>query len=249
MSKAAGLSSQGTSLSLARNLTRWFQSGAYLYHSRSDGFPSSTSLTTMFQEVVSPRLSLLQLVTHSEGGTSVLWGGQFFANPLSVGVEYQTIYAPFRPGNPFRQVLLLSLRIQPFSFFQLNTGTFIAPGGFVKYTTYGQALTYRDTGGFGGPEIHKFEKYVVRGTVVDEEGHPVSGVALRVDKDLVFTNADGEFFVRKKRDRAVTLDVELAEFLGPGIFEIVHCPCTTIPRTEDDGTSVRIVVRKQLRQQ
>jgi len=244
MSRAGGMSSEGTSVSLAGNLMRWLQGGAYLYHSRSNGFPSSTSITTMFQEVVSPRLSLLQLVSHSDGGTSLSWGGQFFANPFSVGVEYQTVYAPFRPGNPFRQVLLLNLRIQPLSFFQLNTGTYVAPGGFVKYTTYGQALAYRDTSGFSGPESYKFGKYVIRGRVTDEAGNAINGAALRVGRDLVFTNVEGKFFVRKKKDRPVTLDVALEEFLIPGVFEVVDCPRTAVPSLTNAETLVRVVVRE-----
>ena len=79
---------------------------------------------------------------------------------------------------------------------------------------------------------------------IDEAGNPINGAALRVDRDLVFTNLEGEFFVRKKKDHPVKLDVALGDFLRPGVFETVECPRTAVPSLTNAETLVRVVLRE-----
>jgi hypothetical protein len=78
---------------------------------------------------------------------------------------------------------------------------------------------------------------------VDEQGQPVPGAALRIDKDLVFTNSEGEFFVRRKSAKSCPLEVVQAEFLAPGLFDVVSGPSSVTPLKEGSETPVVVLLR------
>jgi hypothetical protein len=238
-----GITTQGTSLSVSRDFAHRFQASAYLFHGRSERQSSSTSLLASLREAISPRLSLLQTVTESAGHTSVAFGGDILTNPVAIGVSYQTVFEPFRTGNPFRQVLLLSLRIQPHGNLLVNLGSYVAPDGSVKYTGYGQTSISRGEAASAPSSMVGLAKYVIRGRVVDEQGQPVPGAALRIDKDLVFTNSEGEFFVRRKSAKSCPLEVVQAEFLTPGVFDVVSGPSSVTPLKEGSETPVVVLLR------
>lgn len=243
-SKVRGIGTEGTSFSVGRNFADRFDATAYLLHSRSDRSPSSTSVLAMLREVLTPRISLLQTVTQSGGRTSAAFGGDFHSNPVSIGVSYQTVYSPFRTGNAFRQVLLLNLRLQPSGNFLVNLGSYVAPDGSVKYTAYGSTFVYHGQQEPGTPPTFKFPKYTVRGRVVDQEGQPVAGAAVRIDGDVLFSNSAGVFFLRKKKARSCRVEVLLDQFLVPGSFEVVSFPATVIPSIEESETPILIIVRR-----
>lgn len=238
-----GTNTEGTLFSVGRDFAGRVQANVYLFHSTSRGLPGSTSVLPMVREVISPRLSLLQTVNHSAGHTSVSFGGDLLSNPISIGVQYQTVYSPFQTRNPFRQVLLLSVRFHPFGNVSVNASSYVAPDGSVKYTTSGQTFLYRDQPTENVPQRSGIPKFVVRGRVVDENGSPVSGAALRIDGELTFTNSAGTFFVRKKKARPCNLEVALADFLVPGSFGVVSAPTEVVPTKQETGTAVLITIR------
>jgi len=240
-----GSRNTGTSLSVGRGFAGRLELGANLFHSRPNRGSSSTTLVGNLREVISPRLSLLQLVTHSNGQTSVSFGGDFLSNRLTIGVEYQTLYVPFRVGNPFKQALVLNLRLQPFGNFRVNAGTFVAPNGAVKYTLSSGTYLYRnhEIRGSEAATAVTLPKYMVRGRVTDEEGKAVRGATLRIGSDTVFTDSQGRFFIRKGKATTYRLEVLLEEFLAPGPFEVVSAPSTVISTREEGAPEVTIVVR------
>ena len=242
-SRLLGTSAHGTSLGLGRDFAGRFQVNSYLYHSRFDGTPSITTFVNTFREVISPRLSLLQVVTDTQGRTSVSYGGEFVSNPVAFGVDYQTIYSSFRTGDAFHQVLLLHVRLQPFGSAQINAASYVAPDGSVKYTTYGNTMLYRGETGAGTALNFKLPKYIVSGRVLDEGGHPVAGAALRIGDDLVFSNSEGEFFLRKKKNRPCRVQVALSEFLVPDGFVIVSSPAVVAPSEQRSENPITITLR------
>jgi len=245
-SRVLGVSSVGTTLSLGRDILRRLQVDANLFHNRPGLGPTSTVLVGTVREVVSPRLSLLQVVTNSNGRPSMSFGGNFLSNRVTVGVEYQTLYVPFRVGNQFKQALVLNLRVNPFGNVQVNAGTFVTPDGSVKYTVSGSEFLYHNGGVSGGPpptagRIHKF---VVRGRVVNDQGAPVAGATLRIDGEVAFTDSQGEFFVRKSKRKSYDLHVLVHEFLTPGRFEVVSAPERVAAEPEEAAREVTVVVRR-----
>jgi hypothetical protein len=243
-SKTSSLAGTGTSISVFRAISDRLQTGVYLFHSRLDHLSSLTSQVGMLREVISSHLSLTELVNHANGGTTVSWGGEFISNPLSFGVNYETVYSVFSPQNPFRQVLLLNIRFQPLSMFQINAGTYVGPDGTVKYTTYGQASGYRGSYAPESSVSYKFPKYIISGHVVDEKQAPLYGIALLINNRLVFTDRDGYFFALIRKRRPARLAVSPEESTLPGHFEVVSCPTSAVPSIASSPASILIVLQK-----
>jgi hypothetical protein len=238
-----GKHTEGTQFSVGRDFAQRVQANVYLLHSTSQGRPSSTSVLPTVREVISPRFSLLQTVNLSAGNTSVSFGGDFLSNPISIGVQYQTVYSPFQTGNPFRQVLLLSFRFRPFGNFSINASSYVAPDGSVKYTTSGHTFLYRDEPAQNAPQRFGIPAYIISGRVVDEDGNPVSGAALRIDGELTFTNSVGAFFVRRKKARPCHLEVALPDFLVRGAFDVISAPTEVEATKKENENAVLITIR------
>jgi hypothetical protein len=90
-------------------------------------------------------------------------------------------------------------------------------------------------------------RYVVRGTVRDTEGNPVEGAAVAVGGEVVYTNSSGEFFLRARYPRRLTLKILADEFLLPGQWEPVTVPGEVIAADESRAEAVRIILRRAQR--
>jgi hypothetical protein len=97
--------------------------------------------------------------------------------------------------------------------------------------------------GLGGPgrtvTFQNMGKYRIEGVVVDEQGLPVAGAAIRLGKEFVFSDAAGNFFLHVKRDMAVPLAVVPGEFTSPGSWVVVSAPGRATP-----GESVKVIARR-----
>lgn len=238
--------SQGTLFSAGRRIGSRLSSDFTFLHSRSIRGVRTNTLTADFRETLSPRLSLLQVITHSDGQNTLSFGGDFVSNRLAIGITYQTLFVPFARGNPFQQTLAFHIQLQLFGNAHLSAETFTQPDGTVKYSVYGGTFLYRQEGLLaetGAPPI-SFPKYVIRGRVVDSEGRLVSGAALRIGKDVVFTDSQGEFFLRERKRRSYPLEVLSKQFLVPGNFEVVSAPKSVTPEPEGKAAEVTITVRR-----
>jgi hypothetical protein len=244
-SHVLGARSTGASFSAGRKLFDRLQvNGNWLWNRPAHG-RVLTSLLGTFREIISPRLSLLQLVNNSQGRTSVSYGGEFVSNRVTIGVEYQTLYVPFLTGSQFKQAVVLNLHLRPFGNYQFNAGSYVAPDGTVRYTAYGGTFLYRgNLGGANASSSVTLYKYIVRGRVVDEEGRSVRGAALRVDGELVFSDSSGEFFVRKKHAATFALEVLPDQFLVPGRYEVVSAPTKVATAPDELAKEVTVVVRR-----
>jgi hypothetical protein len=244
-SQVVGLRSRGASFTVGRDiLSRVQASGNFLWNRAGNARPLTSVLGT-FREKISPRLSLLQLVNHSQGRTTASFGGNLVSNRISIGVEYQTLYLPFRTGNQFKQALVLNIQLRPFGNVQLNAGTYVAPDGSVRYTAYGRTFLYNgNLNGTPSGQAVNLHRYVVRGRVIDAEGNPVRGAALRIDGEMAFTDSAGDFFVRKKKRQAFQLEVLVDQFIVPGRFEVVSAPASVRAEPDDSAGLITIVVRR-----
>ena len=246
-SNVMGMASQGASFSAGRDVfSHLHVTGNYLWN-RAGNMQSFSSLFGTFRETISPRLNFLQNVTHSSGQTNVSFGGNFVSNRVTVGVEYQTLYLPFLTGNQFRQALVLNFQFRPFGNYAFNAGSYVTPDGRVKYTAYGGTYMYRGAMGGGPPGAMtavSFHKYLVQGKVVDEAGKPIRGAALRIDKDIVFSDSDGVFISRRRRPGMVSLEILLDQFIVPGKFEVVSVPSPVKSEPEDSAKEIIVVLRR-----
>ena len=229
----------------SRDLTRWLQTDVYLLRVWSPEPSRSTTPIIRLREFLSPRVSLLQVLTRANGRTTASFGGALTSGLTTLGLDYQVVHTPYRPTQPFVQTVALNVRV-PLGSYRLSAASFVSPDGRVNYT--GSASTFFYTGtALSGPtrpvEI-KFERYIIQGTVVDEDGRPVEGAAMEIGGAAVFTDSRGHFFHRLSGTRPVPLRILLDDFLTPGQFAVVSAPTTATPRMERESTPVRVVVRR-----
>ena len=244
-SRTPGTRSASSYVSASRDITRWLETELYLLRVWSPSPARSTTPILHLREFITPRASLLQVVTRASGRTTVAFGGAFASGLTTIGVDYQVIHTPYRPRAPFAQTIALNVRL-PLGNYRVSAASFVTPDGRVNYTGSANTFFYAGDvlGGGNRPVEIKFERYNVEGTVVDESGVAVEGAAIDVGGSTVFTDSQGRFFVRRSSKRAAAVRVLVDEFLAAGQFEVVSTPATVTPRVERESTPVRIVVRR-----
>jgi len=244
VSETPGGGSTGYSLGLGRDLGPMFRATASLLHSIPNRGVPVTMLVGTVRETVSPRLSLSQTMTHTDGNTTVSFGGNLLSNFLSFGAEYQTVYLPFADGNPFRQALMLHIRLQAIGNVQMNVDSHLGPDGVVRYTAYGSQ--YLCGGGQSpAPEQNpELLRYVVRGRVRDEAGAPVAGAALEIGGEVVYSDEQGSFFARRKKAGEVALNVLLDQFLTAQPYRVIDAPPRVSAGAEDADSDLMIILHR-----
>jgi hypothetical protein len=146
-------------------------------------------------------------------------------------------------GNaPLQSSLVATLHLQvPWKSVSLNLASGVTPDGKVRYGIDGTTFLGEGLGGTSHQGCCCCNgKYLITGEVRDDQGQPVAGAALRIGKEMVFTDSAGTFFLRVNRDRPVPLAVMPEEFTAPGIWLVVTAPANAVP-----AFTARIVVRRQ----
>ncbi|MBZ5641516.1 MAG: carboxypeptidase-like regulatory domain-containing protein [Acidobacteriia bacterium] len=237
-----------TLLGVHRDITSRLAAGVDYMASSFRNQPASKSLVGTVREILSPRIGLTQLITHTAGQTSVSYGGTFVSNRVTVSAEYETLFFPFSaPGTPqFRQVMVLGLHFQLPYGIQANYGTDVSTNGQVHYSAYGTSIGYRTIkGGSGGPQLAgAFYSNVARGRVMDPSGQPVAGAAILVGKTLAFSDSSGKFLVRMKSPGEQPLQVSLDDFTAPGAFAVVSAPPKVRVAREDSAQEYEVIVKR-----
>jgi hypothetical protein len=232
----------GEDFSVSRSVTRNVEASVNYFRALSGPRPRSSNLSGTVRETISPKLSMLQVVTHSRGNTNVMFGGSYAVNRFAVSVDYQTLYLPFA-ANPFQQGVSVTLRLRLFGNFEVNGQTFRSSDGKLRYSAGASTLLIHNLqkGGNGG-EVFTMPKFVVRGHVRDQSGAPIEGAALRIGDELVYTNAYGEFLVRQKKAGLLRLEIVLGEFLNTLRFRVIAAPPTVTAEPDNSAPDVLIVL-------
>ena len=240
-SESPGAGGVGASIGAGRDVASFLRLDASLQHSDPRRSRAVTSLLGHLRERLSERLRLEQIVTTTKNHTTVSFGGSFLSNPITIGLEYQTIYLPFATRGGFDQALMLTLRLQPGGNLQGNLASYLGPDGRVRYTAYGHQYFYG--GGEAPPPAARLHRNLVRGRVLDEAGGPVAGAALRIGEETVFTDSRGTFFLRVRKEAGYPLEVLLDQFLAAGRYEVIEAPATVHSRPEEEAPEVIITLR------
>ena len=238
-SRSPGGGGTGTAFTIGRDLPLRSRSEFSVQRSNPRHGPHATSLLGTLRENLSTRFQTVQVLTHTEGHTTASFGGSFLSNPVTVGVEYQTIFLPFGERSGFEQAAMVTVRLQPWGNLQANVSSYVGPDGRVRYTAYGNDYLYR--GENAAPQRISFTRNIVRGRVLDESGNPVPGAALRIGGTLVFTDSRGSFFLRFPKAGDYPLEVALEQFLTARRFEVVDA--APIVRAVDEAEAGEIVIR------
>jgi hypothetical protein len=240
--------SSAMSFGVRRMLTRHFEAGVDFLRSGLEKNPAQHSVIGNLREIVNSRFSLNQVISHNNGQTTVDFGGSFISNFLSVSVDYQPVFLPFvqSSGGQFKQVMVVGLHFQLPHGMQFNMDTNVTPLGQVRYTAYGSTYLYHGLGNTspGTSFSGAFFQNVVRGEVLDPDGNPIPGAALQIGPELAISDSDGNFMVRMKKSRELSLKVEFDEFTAPGRYVIVQAPQTVKATREDAAQEYSIVLRR-----
>ena len=193
-STSSGLHSQGTNLYVGRRFGRLLEINENWFQSKSEGQPGSTILSGTIRENISSRLSLLQLISRASGQTTVSFGGNFTSNRLMLQADYQNMYLPFRPDHPFQQALAFNAAVRVVGPMQITAASNVDPTGHLRYTFGMSTYLYRMNGMISGrSETFSIAKFLVEGIVKDDQGTPVEGAALRIGKEVVYSDSTGAF--------------------------------------------------------
>jgi hypothetical protein len=244
-SRTPGTRSLSSYFTASRDLNRWLQTDVYVLRVWSPLPARSTTPIVRLREFITPRLSVLQVITHASGRTTVSFGGSLMSGLTTLGIDYQVVHTPYRPTQPFVQTIALNVRV-PIGSYRVSASSFVTPDGRVNYTGAASTFFYAGDvlGGGNRPVELKFERFIVQGIVVDEADIPVDGAAIDIGGSVVFTDSRGRFFVRLSSSRPTAVDVLVNEFLAAGRFEVVSGATTTKPQVERESVPLKIVVRR-----
>jgi hypothetical protein len=239
----------GATRSLALSVQRSFfgrMGGSTNYYLSRSGGATTKTVSAILRETITRRLELSQVVSRSDRGTTVAFGGSFTSNLFTVSLEHHYIYMPFIDlyPSPFRRVLLVRLQIHLPRNIQISGETNADAAGHVRYTSYLTSYFYPHSSQMAEQTPRNLPKYVVHGTVRDEGGRPIQGAAVQIDGQLVFTNSQGVFLLRLRKARSYPLQVLPDEFMFPGLYEVVSQPATVKAVREEAAEPCRIVLRR-----
>jgi hypothetical protein len=245
-SHAAGRRTQGTNLYLGRRIGRRLEVNTNWFQSAPQTGEKSTLLSGTVRENFSDRFSLLQLVSRTAGQTTFAFGGDFTSNRLLLHANYQNVYLPFRPDRPFQQALSFNASFRLRGPLQVTAASDIAPDGRLRYSFGASTYLYRMRGmslSAGSADTFSMAKYLVQGTVKDEQGLPIEGAALRIGRELAYTDSAGHFQVRFSKRGPFPLSLAAEEFLTSTAYEVVISPHEVNAGTDDNAADIQIVVR------
>ena len=242
-SRSEGVSNLSSYMAVGRELTRWLDAELFVLQSRPQGRRTTTTPLANLRWRVTSRLGLSQQISWHDKRPTILFGASLMTPIGDFAADYQIVHQPFKPFNPFRSALNLTARLQ-LGKYSTSVGTYVQPDGSVDYSASGSTFLYM--GSFGGMQPQqlggRMARYVVHGSVRDENGNPVEGAAVGIGADLVFTNSTGQFFHRLGRPGRSALKVLTAEFLLPGQWEVVSAPAEAVAGSET-ARGIEIILR------
>lgn len=245
-SRSGGIANLSSYFGVGREVARWLDAELFLLQSRPEGRTVATTPIVNLRWRVSPRVGLMQQLSAHDGRPTILLGATLRTGIAEIGADYQIVHQPFEPLKPFRSTLNLTARVQ-LGGYSTSIGTYIQPDGSVDYAASGGTFLY--LGGFGGVQPQRvgggaLGRYLVRGTVKDENGAAIEGAALEIGGEITFTNSSGEFFVRARGPTRYPLVVKLDEFLQPGAWRVLAAPTVLRAQPEDRAVPELIVLQR-----
>lgn len=246
-SRASIGNSRGSNFYLGRPIGRRFDVNTNYFNSQSSNGFTTTILSGSIREHFASRFSLLQMISHTAGQTTYSFGGDYISNRLMLSVNYQNLYLPLRPTKPFEQALALNASFRVSGPLQITAASNVAPDGHLRYSIGMSTYLYRLNGmamNANSPDSFSISKYVIQGTVLDDQGSPVEGAALHIGRQVAYTDSSGRFIVRFSKRGSFPLSLAPEEFLTNGVYQVVSAPSQVNTESEDDARDVQVVVRR-----
>ncbi|MCL2659552.1 MAG: carboxypeptidase-like regulatory domain-containing protein [Acidobacteriaceae bacterium] len=232
----------GESFSVSRVINKWVNAGATYSQSTSHGYAMQRTETYFVTERIGPQFYVTQTLTNTNGRRMMNFGGQYFSNRFGADVQYVQTYIPTNTAHPFQSGYAVTGWANVYRFRFAYTQN-IDPYGKQTYTVQGSWLSYGQPQDIFGPGSIHVGDFAVRGQVVDENGTPVEGMALLIDKKPVYTDADGKFEIRENKRSRHSITVTPAMATTINAYDVRTAP-SSIESVSGDNPGVTIVVRK-----
>jgi len=192
-------------------------------------------------EQVRPRLMLTESATLSNGRPTYSGGLMYFSNRFTVSLSPQVYFLPTVTGrSPFQKALSLNITVPLPHGSAFHVLTNVDSQGRLKYTMDASTYEQGPMAGNGGQHYYAGGKYEIHGFVLDDAGKPVEGAAIRVGKELVYSDSAGAWSLRVKRAKSLPIAVQPEEFAAAGTWLCLSCPSSAAPDTD-----ITIVVRRK----
>jgi hypothetical protein len=251
-SEASGRYTQGKNFYLGRRLGQRIEVNTNYFESKPQATLQGTSgaattiLSATIREDFSSRFSFLQLISRTASQTTFAFGGDFTSNRFQFRADYQNVYLPFRPMNPFEQALALNVMLRIAGPLQATVASNVAPDGRPHYSFGLSTWLYRQRGmsvNAVSQDSFSIAKYVIQGVVKDEEGTPVEGAALHIGREVGYTDSSGHFQIRFSKHGPYALAVAPDEFISNAFYEVVSAPPQVRAERDDAASDIQIVLR------
>lgn len=190
--------------------------------------------------------NLTQSSAYGQAQTGFDGGVSYHTTGMTVTAEFQELYFPFVGSNqsPFRRVFSISLQ-KNLRDATVVAQTYVDPQNHMKFTVSGDDYLY------GPKAVEKHQsrsghlgRYLIAGVVVDTNGRPVFGAAVRIDGEQVYSGQDGQWFLRVRKARTAQLTVETNEFIE-GRWGVSSAPTVVTARLETESQPVTVVVERK----
>lgn len=237
-SVGGGVSQSATALGglLAENVTASFryaklQNTVGVYHSRN------LMMVDTVTEHITRHIAAEELISHTEGNTSMSFGGDYTSNRLSCGVSQGIGYSPtlgyirttsVHIALSVHGTKLTAIAIEAPGIRQYQAGTEKWAQGPMQGKT--RTVTHSSGG-----------KFSVLGVVQDGDGLPLAGVAIAVGDTVLFTNRAGRFETHSKKAQPVLVGVDLDQTMTAGDWKVRDCPQTVMPTVEPQAITIVLV--------
>lgn len=251
---AEGRKSSGENLYVGRRIGQRFEVNTNYFVSTPPAQPGLapqkiTILSGVIRENFSSRFSLLQLVSRTQGQTTFAFGGDFTSNRLQIRADYQNVYLPFRPTNPFEQALALNVIVRVKGPLQVSAASNVAPDGKLRYTFAASTYLYRLKGMASNAvsaESFSIARYVIQGIVKDDQDQPVEGAALHIGREIAYTDSSGRFQLRVSKRGPYAISVVPDEFLTNIVYEVDSAPAQARGEADDVASDLQIIVHHKI---
>jgi hypothetical protein len=196
-----------------------------------------TLINSNTTEKCGPHWNVSESVSESQGQLSYAFGGGYTSHRLSVSVSHSIVF--LINGEGFEQVTGVSLSLRMPHDTVANFSTLTTPFGKTLYLA--DATSYEQLGSAmeGQTVSHSIGGNVISGICKDDKGEPVFGCAIRIGKEIAFSDNRGEWSIRVKVTKAQPMEVVPEIFASPGSWAVVSAPATAEP-----GNPTEIVVKR-----
>jgi len=211
-----------------------------LMHSYTGGALANSILVNGISVALNPHLRLSESANVTTSGTTYSHGGTLLTSFSSFEVDYQFFYVATRPEHPFQQAMVFEAQLKLPKNLALHAGSNLSATGQMLYTVKLSTLLVRNAAAPEPLSAAGLGASTLRGRVVDRQGMPVEGAALRIGTERVYTDPEGLFFFREKHPQAHEFSVLTDEFLGMGDYVTYSAP--TQVRSRGDGEAANVIL-------